>query len=283
MPLKSAKWNRLLLWAVPVLVLAGLGTPVAAAGFARVWQTDDGLLNNNIHAIVQTPDDYLWVVTPVSLMRFDGVSFTPFPVKDFTGSIEPHNIRTVVCGKSGVVWVVPNLGPMVGLNPDFSVVPLPKTGLPTTAPTVVVEDNGGSLWVGYANAIYRLKEGQSDVSYTANEGVPPAGGPLLSCDGTGNIWLAKGNQISRFQNGRFLQVATAEGVQCLAASQTNAVWFVAGGHLFKCSADGSSRDAGAFQSPPGVSVDALLEDHTGAVWVGTMDGKWIVSLQGHRF
>ena len=77
-------------WAAAVFLLADLAITetVAGAGFARVWQTDDGLLNNNIHAIVQTPDDFLWLSTPVSLMRFDGVSFTPFPVKDYTGTIE---------------------------------------------------------------------------------------------------------------------------------------------------------------------------------------------------
>ena len=163
MPLVSAKLNRLFCWTALALVLTCASAPVSttAAGFARVWQTDDGLLNNNIHAIVQTPDDYLWVVTPVSLMRFDGVNFSQFPVKDFTGLIEPHNIRTVLCSRSGVLWVVPNLGTMVGLNPDFSVASLPKSDLPANAPLALTEDGDGSLWLGYSGAIYRIKTEKS--------------------------------------------------------------------------------------------------------------------------
>ena len=283
MPLVSAKLNRLFYWTALALVLTCASAPVSttAAGFARVWQTDDGLLNNNIHAIIQTPDDYLWVVTPVSLMRFDGVNFSQFPVKDFTGLIEPHNIRTVLCSRSGVLWVLPNLGTMVGLNPDFSVVALPKSDLPANAPLALTEDGGGSLWLGYSGAIYRIKDGKV-TKYAAGEGVPHDGAPLLTCDGAGNVWLAKGGQICFFGDGQFRPTASVEGVQCLAASHTNAIWFVAGGHLFTCGTDGSSQDHGAFQTSAAATADALLEDHTGAVWVGT-DGNGLFRYSDSSF
>ena len=43
----------------------------------RVWQTDDGLPQNSVHAIAQSEDGYLWVGTHEGLARFDGVRFTP--------------------------------------------------------------------------------------------------------------------------------------------------------------------------------------------------------------
>jgi signal transduction histidine kinase/ligand-binding sensor domain-containing protein len=242
-----------------------------AAWLTRVWQTDDGLLNNNIHAIVQSRDDYLWLVTPSSLMRFDGVNFSEFPVKDFTGLIQPHNIRTVLYSRAGVLWIVPNIGSMMGLNPDFSVATLPQTGLPKGAPLTLAEDGNGALWLGYADAIYRVQQGQA-TRFSAKEGVSPHGRPLLVEDGAGNLWLAKGSHICIFQNGRFQPAASAPEVQCLAATRTNAVWFVAGAHLFACDTKGSLRDFGAFQNPLGATTKALLEDHTGAVWIGT-DGN----------
>ena len=58
-------------------------TAVAAAGstnsdwFARTWQTEDGLPNNNVNSIAQTADGFLWVATPLGLTRFDGVTFDP--------------------------------------------------------------------------------------------------------------------------------------------------------------------------------------------------------------
>src|SRR5690349_16385171 len=43
-----------------------------------VWQTDDGLPQNYVVAVVQTRDGYLWLATQEGLVRFDGVSFTVF-------------------------------------------------------------------------------------------------------------------------------------------------------------------------------------------------------------
>jgi ligand-binding sensor domain-containing protein len=47
----------------------------------RGWQTDSGLPQNTVHAIVQTRDGYLWLAAEGGLVRFDEVelrSFTAF-------------------------------------------------------------------------------------------------------------------------------------------------------------------------------------------------------------
>src|ERR1017187_7560133 len=67
----------------PSGVVSGEGatTRLASSAFgftARTWQTDEGLPNNFVRAIVQTPDGYLWVGTSAGLARFDGLRFTVF-------------------------------------------------------------------------------------------------------------------------------------------------------------------------------------------------------------
>jgi ligand-binding sensor domain-containing protein len=42
---------------------------------ARVWRTQDGLPENTIQAIAETPDGYLWIGTAGGLVRFDGAKF----------------------------------------------------------------------------------------------------------------------------------------------------------------------------------------------------------------
>jgi hypothetical protein len=42
----------------------------------RIWQADDGLPQNSVHAIAQTADGYLWVGTHEGLTRFNGIRFT---------------------------------------------------------------------------------------------------------------------------------------------------------------------------------------------------------------
>jgi len=44
----------------------------------EVWLTENGLPQNTVHAIAQTPDGYIWIGTEEGLARFDGVKFTVF-------------------------------------------------------------------------------------------------------------------------------------------------------------------------------------------------------------
>ena len=43
-----------------------------------VWQTQHGLPQNSVNAIVRTRDGYLWLGTFEGAARFDGVRFTTF-------------------------------------------------------------------------------------------------------------------------------------------------------------------------------------------------------------
>ncbi len=42
------------------------------------WTADNGLPQNSVYSIQQTPDGYLWLTTLDGLVRFDGVRFTVF-------------------------------------------------------------------------------------------------------------------------------------------------------------------------------------------------------------
>src|SRR5207245_2220277 len=71
-------------------VLAGGFFLVALAATAeeprwltRPWLSDDGLPNNTVTGIAQTPDNYLWVATANGLARFDGLRFEEFASSSF--------------------------------------------------------------------------------------------------------------------------------------------------------------------------------------------------------
>src|SRR5581483_2358805 len=53
------------------------GAEPGAEYSTRTWQVEDGLPNNFVSAITQSPDGYLWVGTREGLARFDGMRFTP--------------------------------------------------------------------------------------------------------------------------------------------------------------------------------------------------------------
>ena len=72
---------------LPVLWL--LLCSLAAVGQYRfdTWTTDNGLPQNGVRQITQTPEGYLWFTTFDGLVRFDGVRFTTFNKSNTKGII----------------------------------------------------------------------------------------------------------------------------------------------------------------------------------------------------
>ena len=78
--------------------------PLLPNYFTRIWQTEDGLPDNAVTAIVQTREGYLWFGTYGGLARFDGASFTVF---DNNNTPEMHSSRVTSLFEdaAGNLWI----------------------------------------------------------------------------------------------------------------------------------------------------------------------------------
>src|SRR5581483_1865667 len=85
---------------VPLVALAALLAPLSAkpaldpgrpiSQYVRQsWQSAQGLPQNSVFALAQTPNGYIWVGTEEGLVRFDGLRFTLF---DKNNSGLPNNM-----------------------------------------------------------------------------------------------------------------------------------------------------------------------------------------------
>src|SRR5215469_11861640 len=89
-PSRQKPTRLFLLWRAAViafsLVLAGsvVGEtrPSNEDYLIDAWLTDNGLPENIVNAITQTPDGYLWCGTTHGLARFDGVRFKVFSAQN---------------------------------------------------------------------------------------------------------------------------------------------------------------------------------------------------------
>ena len=70
----------------------------------RSWTRENGLPDNEVTAILQTRDGYLWVATPFALARFDGTRFVVF---DQTAHPElgKGRLHTLTEDNSGTLWI----------------------------------------------------------------------------------------------------------------------------------------------------------------------------------
>jgi ligand-binding sensor domain-containing protein len=60
---------------------------------------EDGLPSNDVHAVVQTENGFLWVGTDAGLARFDGKRFTPINIRG--GVAQQIPVRSLLATPEG--------------------------------------------------------------------------------------------------------------------------------------------------------------------------------------
>src|ERR1041385_3951446 len=106
------KWPvllRLLMGSILLFAPAAFAASANSTWYARPWQSDDGLPNNNVTGLAQTPDGYLWVATPSRLARFDGVQFDDYSSRNLVSGHD-ERISAVLCSRNGGLWLAMDHG-----------------------------------------------------------------------------------------------------------------------------------------------------------------------------
>lgn len=101
-PRKSARFTPLVL--VTVLIVLASHLSIEAQNRIDTWTTDNGLPQNSVTGLTQTPDGYIWFTTNDGLVRFDGVRFTVFN-KSNTPEITNNRMSGAFVDKNGRLWV----------------------------------------------------------------------------------------------------------------------------------------------------------------------------------
>jgi ligand-binding sensor domain-containing protein len=98
-------WLVSLLW---VLALAAVPASAELPWAIRTWQSDEGLPDNTVVGIGQTPDVFLWVAASTGLGRFDGVRFRPYPVT--APGAPAGRIKNLLADRRNRVWIAKENG-----------------------------------------------------------------------------------------------------------------------------------------------------------------------------
>lgn len=90
------------LFFVVAFTLAGCAVAAAQYRFDS-WTADNGLPQNSVYSIQQTPDGYLWLTTLDGLARFDGVKFTIFD-KSNSKNLTSNSFINLFADTDGTLW-----------------------------------------------------------------------------------------------------------------------------------------------------------------------------------
>ena len=238
----------------------------AASWNVRVRQIDDGLPDNQVTGVVQTPDGYIWVATRSGLVRFNGTKFEPFNLLAQPG-VSGIAVREMFADAQGNLWLGTNRGTLLRAGRDATLLFPGEENRPAGEFAGVAEDAQGRVWLAFGPHICAL-DGDRLVEVDP-PGAAAASNASLARDSGGRVWGARGGKVGLLRDGQFeVRHEFDNRAGLLTPARTGGLWLLLGPQLMRLQED--KEPTVRFTLPPKVDPVCLLEDSTGAVWIGTL-------------
>ncbi|MGD0548696.1 MAG: two-component regulator propeller domain-containing protein, partial [Terracidiphilus sp.] len=208
---------------------------------ARLYTIDEGLPQNEVRSIAQTPDGYLWFSTRDGLARFDGVHFTVFR-EETTPGLGHNMIDALLVDHRGRLWIATGDGLTCyehGVFRHFG----EQDGLPARGVHTLLEDRSGKLWIGTWSGLV-VYDGVHFRIIRRKDGLPADSISSIAEDGAGGLWVGTySGGLAHLLNGHVTISTEKDGL-------------------------------------PGHFILVLLHDHSGRLWVGTLTGSALLTASG---
>ncbi|MEM6455544.1 MAG: two-component regulator propeller domain-containing protein [Acidobacteriota bacterium] len=282
----AAPWRARALLALLMAVLLRGGPLGAVAPDLAIdlhahtmWTQQDGLPQDAVNAIAQTPDGYLWLGTAAGLVRFDGVQFEVFDRRN-TDAIDHPYIRALhTASDDGTLWIGTDGGGLVRYQDGRFTRYAVDDGLPHMRVLSLAAAQDGGLWIGtYGGGVAHWRNGTFTV-YGREAGLPDLSVWALHETDEG-LWIGtQSGGVSLLQNGRVARVLDERSglpsptVYSILTTADDRLWVgtLRGIAVF----DAARTHRRTFTRDDGLGRSAtftLTIDRTGQLWAGTYGG-----------
>jgi PAS domain S-box-containing protein len=260
--------------------LPGLDPARPLTQFAReVWSERDGLPQNFVNALAQTPDGYLWLGSERGLVRFDGLRFTVF-TREETPGLSSSWARSLHADADGTLWIGTGGEGLVRLRSGVFTPFGGDDGLDHGMVTALHRDTAGVLWVGTEGGGLHRMEGDRFHPVGSDSGLDEVGVFALEDDGAGGLWVGTSQGVAKVVPGgsddpvEVRWFGPEEGlppvpVRALAPDHGEGTVRVGtpGAGLFEGAETFTRLDRGGELG--GVLITRLLADRQGSLWVAS--------------
>ncbi len=135
---------------VPVLaqepVQLGRKSPSLKQLTLEYWNTDDGLVSNNLNDVIQSKDGFIWATTFNGIIRYDGMHFDEYD-KSNIDSMDFNAFYEIFEDSKNGLWITTQTNGVLRYNNGrFSMYEHNDT-LPSSI-RAVIEDAKGHIWIG---------------------------------------------------------------------------------------------------------------------------------------
>jgi ligand-binding sensor domain-containing protein/signal transduction histidine kinase len=215
------------------------GLSYYAGGKFKNYTTSDGLIHDTVYHLLKDKNGNIWIATGGGVSVYSSGVFTNYTMNDGL----PNNlVFSLEEDKDDVIWIGTSRGICRFIEGKITPPPFKQTPNPIKA---ILQDSKGNVWFSDKRKLYKFQE-KVLTSYSPN---PPTGlinGEIYSLfeDSRGRIWIMTHRGLSCWENGKFTNYTTADGL---------------------------SDDACFF----------MLEDHRRILWIGT--GKGVDRYNGKNF
>ncbi len=181
------------------LLASFLSAPVHAQSYptqylTTVWQTEQGLPQNSVNALLQDHDGYLWIGTFGGLARFDGERFKVFDSAGTPG-FGSNQILSLYESRSGVLWIGTVDGGLIRLENGVATTYTERDGLPSRFIASLRGDAEGNVWIKSSRGVAKFA-GAKLAAYPTHRGKAVKEFYLQARDGS--MWFRCGTDLVRF-------------------------------------------------------------------------------------
>ena len=161
------------------------------------WTTDNGLPQNSITGLTQTPDQYLWLTTNDGLVRFDGNRFKIFN-RSNTPQITTNRLSAAFADTRGRMWFQAEDGGILYFESGVIRVVAKPGELSGDQWSPFFDDASGGVIVNINRRPYQFKAGKFEPFSVEN--LPPDA-PLIFSNGEGELWFRGDDNVYSYKNG----------------------------------------------------------------------------------
>ena len=276
------------------LAMHAAALPLIAADYLiNVWSSENGLPQNSVNCLAQTPDGYLWVGTRSGgLARFDGDRFVTFNPQT-TPELKDVEIETLSVDSRGTLWIAAGNESIASLtHGKFSLVREPNA-LPRWHPLqiqIVAEDGKSVYLAAYGGAIYRIpRNGGVNEAQRIDLTPPPPDPPTgqFSQAPDGGLWYVTSlQQVARTlftaSKPQFEVFNLGGEANVLAKDNAGKIWVAAGNHLGVITQEGFN-DCTPTNGPAFHRICQIIPTRDNSLWIwdgNTLrkmsNGQWIL-------
>ena len=256
---------------------AGLDPTKAISQYTHEsWHTVDGLPQDNVVSVAQTPDGYLWLGTEEGLARFDGVRFTVFD-KSNTPELKSSLVSALLVDQMGSLWIGTGGGGVLRMTDGKFVAFTTQNGLSNDSVLSLCEDRDHRIWIGTeGGGVNSLKEGKFTV-YNSKIGLADDAVYSIFAARDGSVWFGTGGGLSQLKDGSLRNFTTQQGlpnknVRAVFEDRDGTLWVGTNGGGLSQFRGGEFKTLTTKDGLASNAVFSLYQDKEGSLWIGTFGG-----------